>query len=82
MMSCVIRIREQRHGVNSGNNHKTWETVEGDPGFDPWIRKIPWRTKREPTPVCLPPVFHGQRSLVDSSPWGHKKDAFLQRDGP
>ena len=23
-------------------------------GFDPWIRKIPWRRKWQPTPVFLP----------------------------
>ena len=38
--------------------------------FDPWIRKIPWRRKWLPTQVLLPGEFHGQRSLVDSSPWG------------
>ena len=34
------------------------------PGFDPWVRKIPWRRKWQPTPVLLPGKFHGQRSLV------------------
>ena len=27
--------------------------------------------KRQPTPVFLPGKSHGQRSLVDYSPWGH-----------
>ena len=40
-------------------------------GFNPWVRKIPW--SRQPTPVFLPGKSHGQRSLVDYSPWGHKK---------
>ena len=40
-------------------------------GFDPWVRKIPWRRKRQPTPVFLPRKCHGQRSLVGNSPWGH-----------
>ena len=26
----------------------------GRPGFDPWIGKIPWRRKWQPTPVLLP----------------------------
>ena len=26
----------------------------GRPGFDPWVRKIPWRRARQPTPVFLP----------------------------
>ena len=36
----------------------------GDPGFDPWVGKIPWKRKWQPTPVFLPGKFHGQRSLV------------------
>ena len=43
------------------------------PGFNPWVRKIPWRRKWHPTPVLLPGKFRGLRSLVDYSPWGHKK---------
>ena len=26
----------------------------GDGGFDPWVGKIPWRRKLQPTPVFLP----------------------------
>src|SRR5574338_627821 len=36
------------------------------PGFDPWVRKIPWRRKWQPTPVLLPGKFHGWRSLAGS----------------
>ena len=32
-------------------------------GFNPWVRKIPWRRKWQPTPVFLPEKLHGQRSL-------------------
>ena len=35
--------------------------------------EIPWRRKWQPTPVFLPGKSHGQRSLVDYSPWGHKE---------
>ena len=31
--------------------------------FNPWVRKIPWRRKWQPTPVFLCGEFHGQRSL-------------------
>ena len=31
--------------------------------FNPWVRKIPWRRKWQPTPVFLPEKSHGQRSL-------------------
>ena len=42
-------------------------------GFDPWVRKIPWRRIQQPTPVFLPGKSHGQRSLAGYSPWGHKE---------
>ena len=38
-------------------------------GFDPWVGKIPWRRKWQPTPVCLPGKSHGQWSLASYSPW-------------
>ena len=41
--------------------------------FDPWVEKIHWRRKWQPTPVFLPGESHGQRSLAGYSPWGHKK---------
>ena len=40
------------------------------PGLDPWVGKIPWRRKWQPTPVFLPGESHGQRSLAGRSPWG------------
>ena len=42
-------------------------------GFGPWVGKISWRRKWHPTPVFLPGESHGQRSLADYSPWGHKE---------
>ena len=42
-------------------------------GFDPWVRKISWRKKWQPTPVFLPRKSHGQRSLEGYSPCGHKE---------
>ena len=40
--------------------------------FDPWVRKIPWSRKWQPTPF-LSEKFQGQRSLVGCSLWGHKE---------
>ena len=37
-------------------------------GSDPWVWKVSWRREWQPTP---PGEFHGQRSLVGYSPWGH-----------
>ena len=45
----------------------------GRPGLDPWIRKIPWRRKWQPTPVFLPGESHGQRSLVGCRSWSCKE---------
>ena len=42
-------------------------------GFDPWVGKIPWRRKWQPSPVFLPGKSHGQRSLVGYCPLGHKE---------
>ena len=40
------------------------------PGFNPWVRKLPWTRKWQPNPVFLPGKSHGQRSLAGYSPWG------------
>ena len=42
--------------------HKRWS-------FDPWVRKIPWRTVWQPTPG----ESHGQRSLAGYGPRDHKE---------
>jgi len=37
----------------------------GDVGsINPWVRKIRWRRKWQPTPVLLPGKSHGQNSLA------------------
>ena len=43
------------------------------PRFSPWVGKIPWRREWQPHSKFLPGEFHGQRSLVDYSLWGHKE---------
>ena len=35
--------------------------------------EIPWRRKWQPTPAFLCGESHGQRSLVDYSPWDHRE---------
>ena len=40
-------------------------------GFDPWVRKIHWRWKWQPTPVLVPRKFYGH-SLVGCNPWDLK----------
>ena len=41
--------------------------------FDPWVRKIAWRRKRQPTSVFLPGKSLGQRSLLGYGPQGRKR---------
>ena len=38
--------------------------------FSPWVRKILWRRKQQPTLVLLPGKSHGQRGLECNHPWG------------
>ena len=42
-------------------------------GFDPWVKKMPWRTAWQPTPVFLPGESHGQRSLEGLQSIGHDR---------
>ena len=42
--------------------------------FNPWVRKIPWRRKWQPTPAFLSGKFHGQRSLVGYTVHGVAKE--------
>ena len=41
--------------------------------FHPWVRKIPWRRKWQPSAVFLPGESHGQRNLAGYSPQGLKE---------
>ena len=48
-----------------------------------WVWSLDWEDPLEkewlPTPVFLPGEFHGQRSLVDYSPWGHKESDMAEQ---
>ena len=47
--------------------------------FNPWVGKIPWRRKWQPTPILLPGESHGRRSLAGCSPWGHTESDTTER---
>ena len=47
--------------------------------FHPWVGKIPWRKKWQPTPVFLPGKSHGRRSLIGYCPWGRKESDTTER---
>ena len=59
-------------GFPDGSNGKECACNVGDPGFDPWVGKIPWKRPQQPTPVFLPGEFHGQGSLMGYNPWGFR----------
>ena len=67
-------------GLPQWLNCKETACNEGDAGdrFNPWIRMIPWRRKWQPIPVLLTEKSHGQRSLMDYSPWGHKESDTME----
>ena len=48
-----------------------------------WVQSLGWEDPLEegmlPTPLFLPGEFHGQRSLVGYSPWGHKESAMTEQ---
>ena len=49
------------------------------PRFDPWVGKIPWKRKWQPTLVFLPGEFHGWKSLADYSPWYCKESDMTEQ---
>ena len=56
--------------------HPRWSVIKdppanaGDPRLIPWVRKIPWRRKWQPTPGFFPEKPHRQRrGLAGYSPW-------------
>ena len=51
----------------------------GRHGFNPWVRKIPWRKEWQPTPVFLPREFHEQRSLASCNPWDRKESDMIEQ---
>ena len=49
-------------GFPSGSTGNESAYNAGDAGC-PWMGKIPWREKWQPTPVFLPEISHGHRTL-------------------
>ena len=78
----LLKIYTRLMGFPGSSDGKTSAYNVGDlgsiPGIDPG--KILWRRKWQPTPVFLPGKFHGLRSLVGYSPWGHKERFSSSKD--
>ena len=51
------------NGEESACNARAREDVGSIPEFDPWVRKIPWRKKWQPTPIFWPEKPHGVQSM-------------------
>ena len=50
------------------------------PGFDPWLGKMLWRRKWQPTPVFLPVKSHGWSSLSGyRNSWGCKQSDTIEQ---
>ena len=47
------------------------------PGFDPWVGKIPWRRKWQPTPVLWKTPWTEEPGSY--SPWGRKESDTTER---
>ena len=62
---------------SGGSVVKNLPANAGDGRFHPWVRKILWKRKWQPTPVFLTGEFHAQRSVVGYSPWGRKSQTWL-----
>ena len=46
--------------------------------FSPWVGRMPWGRKRQPTLVFLPGKSHGQKSLAGYGPQGHKESEMTE----
>ena len=49
--------------------------------FSPWVGKIPWRRKWQPTSEFLPGKSHGQGNLKGYSLWGHEEPDVTEHAG-
>ena len=84
--SCLENPREGKPGgLPSMGSHRVghdWSDAAAAVGIllpsrrhsvDPWVGKIPWSRKWQPTPVFSPGKSHGQRSPVGYSTWGRRR---------
>ena len=72
--SCSTLLQLQGLQPTSGGSMMVKnEPANAGDKFNPWVKKIPWRRKWQPTPIFLPGISHGQRSLAGYSPQGCKK---------
>ena len=67
-------------GFPGGSDSKDSACNAVDPGSIPGLGRFPGKGNEWlPMPIFLPEEFHGQRSLVGYSPWGHKESDTTKR---
>ena len=59
---CILNAMSVPYGLPSWHSGKEPACQCRRCRFNPWVRKPPWRRKRQPTPVFLPGESHGQKS--------------------
>ena len=69
---CIFSFRGFSNGL-AGNESTCNAGDAGRHGFDPRVRKIPWRRARQHTLDFLPGETCGKRSLAGYNPQGHKE---------
>ena len=47
--------------------------------MDPWVTKMSWRRKWQPTPVFLLAESHGQKSLAGYGSWGREESDMTEQ---
>ena len=67
------RLKRLSSSSNSSSSGKESACQYRRCGFHPWVGKIPWRRKWQPTPEFLPGKLHGRGSLAGYSPRGLKE---------
>ena len=69
----------RRRGFPGDSDAKASACNGRTPGFNPWVRKIPWG--RNGNPLYYSPLEnpHGQRNLAGCSPWGCKESDMTER---
>ena len=75
----LINSSHCKNGFLGGSDGKIVCLQCWRPKFDPWVGKIPWGRKRQPTPVLLPGKFHGWRNFIGYSPWSRKESDITER---
>ena len=77
-INLLQRIWQGFPGGASSKEHACLHAGDIRDMFNPWVEKILWSRKRQPTPVFLPGESHGQRSLAGYSPQGHKESDMIE----